>query len=80
MVTRTPRFDDVPTTALYIQTVIDRSDCHRHDTSDACYKIPKVSGVGYHEGICNSRARKAGMTGRIRPASLDRSLAVLNRA
>ncbi len=81
MVTRTPRSADVPTTSLYIDTVIARANCIKHDAfAGACYNIPKVSGVGYHEGVCNSRARKAGMTGHIRPASLDRSLSVLNRA
>lgn len=65
---------DGPTTDLHVPYVLDRTDCGKHDApvGNPCYLIPKVDDQGHYMGICNTRAKKAGMNGEIKPASLIR--------
>lgn len=67
---------DNPTTDMHMPTVLRTAACSTHDAPHGipCFHVPKISGNGYHAGICNTRAWKAGMTGRINPSSLDRSI------
>lgn len=68
--------DDVPTTELYVPRVIARSSCivHSAEWGEPCHTFESLISDAIIGGICNARARRAGMTSPIRPASLDRSL------
>ncbi len=68
--------DDSPTTELYVPRVILRSSCleHEAETGEPCHTFESLISDEIIEGICNGRARRAGMNAPIRPASLDRSL------
>lgn len=68
---------DVPTTELFVPQVMDRIGCVEHDTIPGvpCYWFQSLISDKWIEAVCNRRARRAGMTAPIRPASLDRSLA-----
>lgn len=59
----------------HIQTVVMEQECKKHASlkGEPCYYIPStmIHGVVYF-GACNTRARKAGMVGKIDPSSLSR--------
>lgn len=71
---------EVPTTRLYLDDVVLRTACHNHGApvGSACWTFwGGTDGTDenvLHEGICNDRARRAGMDHPIRPTSLDRSI------
>lgn len=71
-----PVVDDVPTTELYVPRVILRTSCviHEVETGEPCHEFESLISDTIVGGICNARARRAGMNAPIRPASLDRSL------
>lgn len=71
-----PIVDDIPTTELYVPRVILRSSCviHSAESGEPCHSFESLISDDIVSGICNARARKAGMNAPIRPASLDRSL------
>lgn len=62
---------EIPTTDLYLHTVIARTDCPTHDAdiNMFCYFAPGLV-LEPVLGICNSRAKRAGFIGYISPASL----------
>lgn len=68
--------DDIPTVELYVWTVINRVPCEEHGAALGleCFWFESLISDDIIKGICNVRARKAGMTAPIRPQSLDRSL------
>lgn len=68
--------DDIaPTTQTYIPAVIDRTGCVQHNALSGfpCYEFQGADNDLWHVGICNSRARRAGMNGSIHPSSLRTS-------
>lgn len=69
--------DDTPTTDLYVPLVVDRTNCLVHGArhGEWCHVFESIISDAITGGICNHRARSAGMNAPIRPASLDRSLA-----
>ena len=70
-------YDDFapPTTEVYIPRVLDRTGCLQHDAEagDPCYSYSGVSGETQHTGICNDRARRAGLNAPIKFSSLVRT-------
>jgi hypothetical protein len=65
--------DEAPTTLLHIPGIIATVRCAQHDAgfNTPCYKFESAEGPGVHTGICNARARAAGMNGEISPSSLE---------
>lgn len=59
----------------YIQTILDREACNRHQAPNGipCFHIPKSTENGYFAGICNRRAKKAGFIGSPGPQSLRKT-------
>lgn len=68
---------EIPTEELYVPLVVDRTTCLEHGAlpGEHCHVFESLISDAWIGGICNTRARRAGMTAPIRPASLDRSLA-----
>lgn len=68
--------DEAPTTELYVPSVLSRTSCQEHEAgyNQSCHSFESLLSNDIIHGVCNSRARKAGMTAPIRPQSLDRSL------
>lgn len=70
-----PKLDPTPDFTLYVEDIVVRSHCDRHNAAkqEPCYMVH--SGV-YPEhsyiGICNGRARSAGFVGKISQESLFR--------
>lgn len=62
---------EVPTTERYLQTVIDRQPCGKHnaDKGEPCFTLPKTR--GYTTAVCNRRAKRAGFNHRISLKSLS---------
>lgn len=60
------------TTDVYIPAVLHATRCRRHDAdyNQACFNVPKSDESGYFVGICNHRAKRAGMDNPINPHSL----------
>ena len=71
----TAYIDDAISTDLHIRAVVNRKSCPVHSASPGkpCWWIHTVDGT-LLAGVCNNRALKAGMTGRINPQSLSRKL------
>lgn len=71
------KIDDTPTTDLYVPLVVERTAClvHGVEPGEWCHVFESIISDAIIGGICNHRARRAGMDAPIRPASLDRSLA-----
>lgn len=69
-------YGDTPTTDLFLKNIIRRVHCDQHEAPSGvpCYEYQAAESNTNHFGICNSRARRAGMVGEIHPASLDRSI------
>lgn len=67
---------DAPTTERHLPSVLNRTHCDRHFVGlhTPCFEVELLNGRGKLPGICNTRARKAGMVGHINPSSLDRSI------
>lgn len=65
--------NDEPTTETYIPTILDRTDCTKHNAllGMPCWYIPKR--FGYYAGICNARAVAAGFNHEISASSVVRS-------
>lgn len=63
---------DIPTIDLFVPVIISRIACSKHnaDIHKACFTIVTSDGERTYSGICNSRAKRYGMNGQIRPASL----------
>lgn len=58
---------------LKITRIVNSTTCADHAagiTGMPCFHVPKLGGFGYFAGICGKRAKKAGMNGRVSPASL----------
>lgn len=66
-------WQDEPTTELFVGNVL-AVPCRRHNKNvdEPCYSLNKETGRGYIQGICNSRALKAGYNGKIADGSLSR--------
>lgn len=62
-----------PTTDRFVPTIIDKVDCQKHfrDVGDPCYVIHAATSNSIHMGVCNRRALKAGMVGKVSPGSLS---------
>lgn len=63
--------DEVPTTDLYLPSVMDRQQCPKHKAPQGvpCFHIPRVKG-GYFGAVCNKRAKRAGFNAPIQERSL----------
>ncbi len=62
---------ETPTTELFMEDVIDRQPCKRHDADKGlpCWHLPDSTGFGLG-AICNWRAKKAGFNNKIDERSL----------
>lgn len=60
-----------PTTELFVQSVVDKVGCNKHDADKgfACWGIETSSGLGLG-AVCNRRAKRAGFNHKISEASL----------
>lgn len=68
---------EIPTTELYVVRVITRvpvCPVHENLELDPCFIFESLISDEWITGICNVRARKAGMTAPIRPQSLNSSI------
>lgn len=56
-----------PTTELFLPRVLSRTDCDKHNVPEGlyCFYNPPLEGDKWIGGVCNSRARRAGFTGKI---------------
>lgn len=73
----TPTTDvEIPTTTLYVPRVVERATCEKHEAALGvpCHQFESIISDNVIGGICNSRARKAGMNAPIRRQSLTVSL------
>lgn len=63
---------DIPTTQLFVPSAIHRVPCEQHEAPLGvhCHRFESLISDTMIYGICNSRAKRAGMNDRIRPASL----------
>jgi hypothetical protein len=68
--------DNHPTTRMYVPKVCVRSPCEVHEAidGDPCFLFPSTISDRMIEGICNQRARNAGMTHQINLSSLVRTV------
>lgn len=66
----TPK-NEKPTTELFMDAILERKACQRHDASvgDPCWGITQSDGLG-RGAVCNGRAKAAGFNNPIRPESL----------
>ncbi len=67
------------TRELYIPGILFRTICAVHNAAknESCFSVPNMILEGvFHIGVCNDRAKNAGMTGRISHASLIRYIPV----
>lgn len=67
--------DDTPSTDLFVDKVIDFTACDRHDAKEGypCFWATAYTSDNTIQGICNTRALRAGYNGYINPRSLTRS-------
>jgi hypothetical protein len=65
--------DEAPTRDLYLPRVIESTPCTKHsaEKGEPCFRFEAAENDSVHTGICNSRAIRAGMNGRIHPMSLS---------
>lgn len=64
---------EVPTTELFMPTVIAQTACGTHSAVRGvpCFEVPRKDENGYHAGICNRRALATGFDNPIKPESLE---------
>lgn len=66
----TPK-NEKPTTELFMDAILERKACQKHEASvgDPCWGIVQSDGLG-RGAVCNRRAKAAGFNNPIRPESL----------
>lgn len=59
----------------YIPTVVFARGCRKHDSQkgEPCYVIPSTMVDTVYFGVCNTRAKSAGMLGKVNPNSMSRT-------
>ncbi len=64
---------EVPTTKLHLPDIIATTPCAMHGvwTGSPCYEYEAAETNSWHFGICNFRAKSAGMVGEIHQSSLE---------
>jgi hypothetical protein len=62
---------ETPTTELYLDAVLERQSCQKHDAEKGspCWGITESSGVG-RGAVCNKRAKRAGFNNKVSEKSL----------
>ena len=71
-----PVQQDVVTTQVFVPKVVDTTSCQYHEApfGTHCFEYQSAETEDWFFGICNSRAKAAGMDGYIHPTSLDRTI------
>lgn len=61
-----------PTTELFVPSIVLRSKCVSHgaEYGDPCFSFGALTSKKIIHGVCNRRAVKSGLNGRIKEASL----------